>query len=43
MFEKRDDALRTARGGSTWRCIGRAPKWFLIGAAAGAVAAQAAH
>jgi hypothetical protein len=40
---ERDDALRIARGGSLLRRIRRAAKWFLIGAAAGAVAAKAAH
>src|SRR6266705_194601 len=43
LTHERDDALRIARGGSTWRRIGRAAKWFLIGAAAGAAAAKAAH
>ncbi len=43
LTHERDDALRIARGGSTWRRIARAAKWFLIGAAAGAVAAKAAH
>ena len=43
LARARDDALRIARGGSAWRRIGRAAKWFLIGAAAGAVAAKAAH
>jgi hypothetical protein len=43
LSRERDDALRIARGGSAWRRIGRAAKWFLIGAAAGAVAAKAAH
>jgi hypothetical protein len=43
LTRERDDALRIARGGSTWRRIRRAAKWFLIGAAAGAVAAKAAH
>ncbi len=43
LARERDDALRIARGGSAWRRIGRAAKWFLIGAAAGAVAAKAAH
>jgi hypothetical protein len=34
LTRERDDALRIARGGSTWRRrIGRAAKWFLIGAA----------
>jgi hypothetical protein len=43
LTRERDEALRIARGGSIWRRIGRAAKWFLIGAAAGAVAAKAAH
>jgi hypothetical protein len=43
LTRERDDALRIARGGSAWRRIGRAAKWFLIGAAAGAVAAKVAH
>jgi hypothetical protein len=43
LTHERDDALRIARGGSLLRRIGRAAKWFLIGAAAGAVAAKAAH
>ena len=43
LTHERDDALRIARGGNAWRRIGRAAKWFLIGAAAGAVAAKAAH
>jgi len=43
LTRERDDALRIARGGSAWRRIGRAAKWFLIGAAAGAVAAKTAH
>jgi hypothetical protein len=43
LTHERDDALRIARGGSIWRRIGRAAKWFLIGAAAGAVAAKTAH
>jgi len=43
LTHERDDALRIARGGSAWRRIGRAAKWFLIGAAAGAIAAKAAH
>ena len=41
LARERDDALRVARGGSAWRRIGRAAKWFVIGAAAGAVAAKA--
>jgi hypothetical protein len=43
LTHERDDALRIARGGSAWRRIRRAAKWFLIGAAAGAVAAKATH
>jgi len=44
LTRKRDDALRIAGGGSAWaRRIGRAAKWFFIGAAAGAVAAKAVH
>jgi len=43
LTRERDDALRIARGGSAWRRVARAAKWFLIGAAAGAVAAKAAH
>ncbi len=43
LTHERDDALRLARGGNVWRRIGRAAKWFVIGAAAGAIAAKAAH
>jgi len=43
LIKERDNALRVARGGSIWRRIGRASKWILIGAAAGAVAARAGH
>jgi hypothetical protein len=43
LIKERDDALRVARGGSVWQRIGRASKWILIGAAAGAVAARTAH
>jgi hypothetical protein len=43
LIKERDDALRVARGGSIWQRIGRASKWILIGGAAGAVAARAAH
>jgi hypothetical protein len=38
---ERDQALHIARGGSAWRRIGRAAKWFVIGAAAGAVLSRA--
>ncbi len=43
LAHERDDALRLARGGNAWRRIGRAAKWFAIGAAAGAIAAKASH
>jgi hypothetical protein len=43
LTHERDDALRLARGGSVWRRISRAAKWFVIGAAAGAIAAKASH
>jgi len=43
LGRERDDALRVARGGSTWRRIGRAAKWFLIGAVTGVIAAKATH
>jgi hypothetical protein len=43
LTHERDDALRVARGGTVWRRIGRAAKWFAIGAAAGAIAAKTSH
>lgn len=43
LTRERDDALRIARGGSVLRRIARAAKWFIIGAAAGAIAAKASH
>jgi len=43
LTHERDDALRLARGGNVWRRVGRAAKWFVIGAAAGAIAAKASH
>lgn len=43
LTKERDDALRIAKGGSALRRIGRAAKWLLIGAAAGALAAKSAH
>jgi type II secretory pathway pseudopilin PulG len=43
LTKERDEALKIARGGSMRRRMVRAAKWFLIGAAAGAVAAKAAH
>jgi type II secretory pathway pseudopilin PulG len=42
LTKERDEAMRAAQGGSIWRRIGRAAKWFVIGAAAGAIAAKAA-
>jgi len=41
LSRERDDALRAARGGSVFRRVARAAKWFLIGAAAGAISAKA--
>jgi hypothetical protein len=41
LGRERDDALRAARGGSVFRRVARAAKWFAIGAAAGAIAARA--
>jgi hypothetical protein len=41
LTRQRDDAIRIAKGGSVLRRIKRAAKWFLIGAAAGAIAAKA--
>lgn len=39
LTRERDAALQTARGGGFWRRARRAAKWFVIGAAVGAVAA----
>jgi hypothetical protein len=41
LTKERDDAIRTAKGGSTLQRIARAAKWLLIGAAAGTLAARA--
>lgn len=41
LSRERDEALKLARGGSLRRRVFRAAKWFLIGAAAGAIAAKA--
>ena len=38
---ERDAALKAAKGGGIWQRARRAAKWFLIGAAAGAVLAKA--
>ncbi|HYL64437.1 MAG TPA: hypothetical protein VE077_17625 [Candidatus Methylomirabilis sp.] len=43
LTRERDDALRVARGGTVWHRAARAAKWFVIGAAAGAIAAKASH
>ncbi len=43
LAKERDDALRIAKGGSLRRRITRTAKWFAVGAAAGAIAAKAAH
>ena len=43
LTKERDHALQIARGGSPLRRIARATKWFLIGAAAGALAAKSAR
>jgi hypothetical protein len=40
LGRERDDALRAAKGGTVLRRVARAAKWFLIGAAAGAVAVK---
>jgi len=41
LTKERDDAIRIAKGGSAWHRITRAAKWFLLGAAAGAIIATA--
>jgi len=41
LTKDRDAALRLAKGGSPWRRVARAAKWFLLGAAAGAVLSKA--
>jgi hypothetical protein len=41
LTKERDDAVRLAKGGSNWRRVTRAAKWFLLGAAASAVVAKA--
>jgi hypothetical protein len=43
LARERDAALQAAKGGSFLRRVARAAKWFVIGAAAGALAAKAAH
>jgi len=43
LTQERDDALRLAKGGTAWRRVARGAKWFIIGAAAGTLAAKSAH
>ncbi len=43
LSKERDTALQAASGGSVLRRVVRAAKWFVIGAAAGAVAAKLAR
>jgi hypothetical protein len=43
LAKERDAALQAAKGGTLLRRIGRAVKWFALGAAAGALAAKTAH
>jgi hypothetical protein len=43
LAKERDEAIRAAKGGSLLRRIAKATKWFVLGAAAGAIAARATH
>ena len=43
LTRERDEAVRTAKGGSTLSRIAKAAKWFALGALAGAIAAHAIH
>lgn len=43
LTRERDEALKIARGGSAWHRVARAAKWFVLGAAAGAIAVKTAH
>jgi len=43
LTKERDDAFRIAKGGTAWRRVARGAKFFIIGAAAGALAAKSAH
>jgi hypothetical protein len=43
LTKERDAAIQSAKGGSALRRISRAAKWFVLGAAAGAIAYKAAH
>ena len=40
LTKERDEAVRVAKGGSALARVARAAKWFLIGAAAGAIASH---
>lgn len=40
LTKERDDAVRIVKGGTALRRITRAAKWFLLGAAAGAIASK---
>jgi hypothetical protein len=41
LTKERDDAIRIAKGGTAWRRVARAAKWFFLGAAVGAIAVNA--
>lgn len=43
LTKERDDAVRIVKGGSAWQRVTRAAKWFLLGAAAGAILAETKH
>jgi type II secretory pathway pseudopilin PulG len=43
LTRERNEAVKTAKGGSVLRRIARNAKWLAIGAAAGAIAAKAHH
>jgi hypothetical protein len=43
LTKERDHSLQIARSGGAWRRISRPAKWFLVGVAAGAVAAKVGH
>lgn len=43
LAKQRDAAVRAAKGGSALRRIAHAAKWFLLGAAAGAIASKSIH
>jgi hypothetical protein len=43
ITKERDEAVRTAKGGTGLQRFARAAKWLFIGAAAGALAARATH